>query len=561
MMKLKKQMRNFFKILVLSAFLFSCSVKKSINDRPDISQFKLTNTPKIMVNDSLFFKGNNSLRKNKFGQWELVASGNNSYDLGNNIGDLTQDLAQKQEKIFLDKVNQIVPSKFKQWLLRKFLAIYNRKIYLYVNEEYKAEIYGISQYASDEYNDIADKYLLSLYLHSAHDIGHALQDLALVGCSSFAVWGNKTPDGDLLIARNFDFYAGDAFAKEKIISFIQPEKGYKFMSVSWAGIIGVMSGMNEKGLTVTINAGKSDIPLVAKTPISLVTREILQYASTIEEAIAIAKTKSVFVSEAIMVGSAIDNKAVLIELSPYNFGVYQVQNTSELICANHFQSNAYKEDKENKKWIAESHSQYRYDRMIELLNKKQQITPKKAVEILRNKDGLHDKKIGYGNEKALNQLIAHHGIVFQPKKKLVYVSSNPYQLGAFVAFQLDSVFKNKTTKRVTLSEKELSIAKDSFIETTTYKNYEKYRVESREIEKIIKDKGHLNSNKLNNFIALNPEAWQVYYFTGKYYYQNKFYRAALGYFEKALTKEITTVPDKENIKKYIKKIKRKLNDF
>ena len=133
-----------------------------------------------------------------------------------------------------------------------------------------------------------------MYLHGAHDIGHAMQDLMLIGCSSFAAWGNKTEDGQLLIGRNLDFYAGDAFAKNKIIAFVNPTEGHKFMSVAWPGMIGVVSGMNEHGLTVTINAGKSKIPWIAKTPISILTREILQHASTIDEAIAIAKKRQGF---------------------------------------------------------------------------------------------------------------------------------------------------------------------------------------------------------------------------------------------------------------------------
>lgn len=548
------------KCILTLTLLYSCNVKKSILDRPNLEHYAINKEKRIAINDSLFFKGNHSLRKNEYAQWELVASGENPLDLGNTIGSLSEELLVHQEDIFLEKVNQLVPSKFKQYLLRKFLAIYNRKIYLHVNEEYKAEIYGISQYASDKYNKIADKYLLSLYLHSAHDIGHALQDLALVGCTSFAVWDKQTEDGKLLIARNFDFYAGDAFSKEKIIYFIQPEKGYKYMSVSWAGMIGVMSGMNEKGLTVTINAGKSDIPLVAKTPISLVTREILQYASNIEEAIAIAKKKEVFVSESIMVGSAADNKAILIEIAPKKIGIYEVANTSQLVCANHFQSKTYKNDENNQKHILESHSKYRFDRMQELLHQNDKITPQKAVNILRNKDGLRDKKIGYGNEKALNQLLAHHGIVFQPHKKLVWVSANPYQLGEFVAFQLDSVFKNTNSKKSSLSLKELTIAKDSFLNTETYRNYEQFRIEIKEIEQIIEENKHLTIKKINNFVALNPNSWETHAIIGKYYYQKKQYRASLNAYKKALSKEVTTISDKEKIKKYIKKNKQILHD-
>src|SRR5690606_32608468 len=176
-----------------------------------------------------------------------------------------------------------------------------RKMYLHVPEEYKSEILGVSKYAGDTYDYVADDYLRVLYFHSAHDIGHALQALMLVGRSSFAAWGSKTEDGKLRIGGNLDFSAGDSLAKDNLIAFITPTDRYQFISVTWAGMMGVVSGMNNQGLTVTINAGKSDIPWVAKTPISILTREILQYASTIEEAVEIAKKRQVFVSESILV--------------------------------------------------------------------------------------------------------------------------------------------------------------------------------------------------------------------------------------------------------------------
>jgi predicted choloylglycine hydrolase len=146
-----------------------------------------------------------------------------------------------------------------------------------------------------------------------------------------------------------------------------------------------------------------------------VTREILQYAKNIDEAIAIAKKRKVFVSESILVGSANDKNAVIIEVSPKNFGVYRVQNTSRVLCTNHFQSDAYKDDKRNQKHIEESHSEYRYEKLQELYRKKK-LNPEKMASILRNTSGLKNEKIGYGNEKALNQLLVIMPLYFHRRK-------------------------------------------------------------------------------------------------------------------------------------------------
>ncbi|PWI29942.1 acyl-CoA--6-aminopenicillanic acid acyl-transferase [Flavobacteriaceae bacterium LYZ1037] len=554
-------LKTYILSLYILLSLASCGVSNSLHDIPDVSSYNPTIPERQTISDTSFTTKNGYLTKNKFGQWELYVTGD-PYQIGLNTGSLTQELFEKQEHAFLGKVDELVPSKFKQYLLRKMLAWYNRKMYLHIPEEYKSEILGVSKYAGDTYDYVADDYLRILYFHSAHDIGHALQDLMLVGCSSFAAWGNKTEDGDLIVGRNFDFYAGDDFSKDKIIAFIKPTNGYSFMSVTWAGMLGVVSGMNDQGLTVTINAGKSDIPWVAKTPISILTREILQYASNIDEAIEIAKKRQVFVSESIFIGSAKDNRAITIEVSPKNFGVYDVENSNQLICSNHFQSEAYANDEKNTKHKLESHSLYRYERMEELLNDTPKLTPQIAVDILRNKEGLHDKTIGYGNEKALNQLLAHHGIVFKPEDRLVWVSSNPYQLGEFVAYNLNTVFNEapNNNQAEPLNSKSLTIEEDPFQYTQAYLDYETYRVLSRQVEKSISHDDHIVPIMLTELQDANPDYWKGYYLVGKYHYEKKHYRAALNAFEEAKTKEITTVPDKEQIDLYIKKIKRKLNE-
>lgn len=538
--------------------LISCGTSKSKNHQPDISTYNATKPIVTKISDSIFISGNNSLLKNKQGLWELYVEGD-PLEIGLNTGALSDSLLQRQQNIFFSKIKDLIPSKFEQKLLRHFLKWYNRKLYANVPDEYQTEIYGVSQYTSHDFDNIAPQYQRGLYLHAAHDIGHALQDLALVGCSSFAAWGEKSEDGNLILGRNFDFYVNDAFAENKIIAFIKPEQGHNFMMVSWPGMIGAVSGMNQQGLTVTINAAKSEIPMSAKTPISILTREILQHASTIDEAIAIAKKRSVFVSESIMVGSAKDNKAVLIEVSPKKIDVYDIPNSNQLICSNHFQSQTFKNEKRNQAQIADSHSEYRFERMEELLSENKKINPEIASEILRDKNGLNDIPLGYGNEKALNQLLAHHGIIFKPKEKLVWVSANPFQLGEFVCYNLDSIFNGKKTNTaISFEQENLNISKDPFIKTVAFQNYKKFKSGNHQMDLYLKNKETISPEFIQQYQLLNPDYWVVYYKAGLYFYQKKQFRAAQINFEKSLTKEITTAPEKAKIEKYLKKLKRKL---
>lgn len=552
-------MRNHLVHILILLLFSSCGIKKSMQHRPDLNGLEAIDTTRIKHSDSLYSLGRNQLYQNDLGVWEMYLEGN-ALERGVAHGSLGRELIHRQENAFMSKLEEMVPSDNYRGFLKTFVSWFNRKLYLHVSEEYKQEIYGVSRYGLEKYDDFAPGYIRMLYFHGAHDIGHALQDLMLVGCTSFAAWDSKTSDGQLLIGRNFDFYAGDDFGEQKIAAFVKPDKGHRFMMYTWGGMIGALSGMNMQGITVTINAGKSRMPLVAKTPISLLAREILQYAGSIEEAIAIAKKREVFVSESIMVGSGDEKKTVLIEVSPGNFGVYEVENHDQLVCSNHFQSEAYSTDKNNKLTREESHTQYRFDRMQQLLEQEKKLNPETAVEILRDRQGLDGSSIGMGNEKAINQLLAHHGIVFKPSERKVWVSSNPYQMGEFIHYDLKQVFsdfKNGPVKS-SVATKELNIAESDFLQTKQYQDYEAFRKLENEVKRAINSGRPVTEAKARQLIKLNPNFWEAWFLAGKIYYDQEDYKKALIHFKQARKREITTVPDLKELEEMIRKSSRKI---
>ena len=269
---------TFLVIIVICSLMFLFSLRIY---PPRVSKLK-SNFILTKVNDSLVVCNKSWLKRNSYNLWELYVDGS-PYERGIKTGMLTKNLIYYQEMAFVNQILKIVPSRSYLDLLKYFIAIFNRNLDTYIPAENLQEMYGISQFMSEKFSFIGTGYMRILNYHAAHDIGHALVNYKMVGCTSFVVKNEDSADSSLLIARNFDFYVGDEFAKNKIITFFKPDSGYKFMFVSWGGMIGVVSGMNEKGLTVTINAGTSDISYSVATPISIVARNILQYAGNIEE--------------------------------------------------------------------------------------------------------------------------------------------------------------------------------------------------------------------------------------------------------------------------------------
>ena len=500
---------------------------------------------------------NNRLRKSESGLWELYIEGK-AFERGVYHGKLTAELSKKQEDAFVEEIRKMIPSESFLNFLKYMTAWFNRNMDDYVPEEYLKEIYGESFSASKEYKFIGENYLRILNYHGAHDIGHALQNLTEVGCTSFSCQNDKSADGQLIIGRNFDFYVGDKFAEDKIVTFYNPEKGYKFVMITWGGFHGVVSGMNMQGLTVTLNAAKSEIPFSSAVPISLKARERGRYASNIKQAYEIAKKRKAFVAEAIMIGSAKDNATAIIEITPNDCSLFNPRQNI-VIGPNHFQSNDLKSTELNIENMKESSSMYRYKRMTELINRYDKIDYPEVAKILRDKKGLNDEDIGMGNEKNICQLISHHSIIFKPDELKFWISSNPYQLGKYVCYDLDNVFSvfPGMIENNEIYEEELCIPVDSFLYSNEYQNFENFKKQKDLIKEAINNENYQikDVKEISELIESNPEYFYVYQLAGDYYFEKENLKeVAKHYYELALTKEITTVPERRKIEEQLKEI-------
>lgn len=524
---------------------------------PEVKDRSSLNLIRETIGDNFYRINNNWLRKTKSGLWEEYIEGE-PFERGVIAGKLEKELLYSQEVAFVDQIHNLVPNNTYLSFLGMFTRVFNRDLEQNFPLENKLEIYGESFSAPAEFNFISPAYDRMLNYHAAHDIGHALQSLALVGCTSFATWGNKSADSSMIIGRNLDFYLGDKFSEDKIVYFCNPKQGNKFAMITWAGFMGCVSGMNEKGITVTINAAKSDIPTGSATPISILAREILQYANNIDEAFAIAKKRKTFVCETLMIGSAPDHKTSLIEKSVAKTVLFET-DSDFILCTNHYQSDTFKNDPNNKENIATSASMYRFARLQELMGRNTKLDYNNVSAILRDQKGQQDKNIGIGNEKALNQLISHHAVIFQPEKLRFWVSANPYQLGEFVCYDLKKVFSSAPglKENVPMNEEALTIPADSFLQTDNWRNFLKWRELKQQIKKATHQHQILSNEKnaLAEFIRFNPEFWETYQTLAEYYKSKKDNSRAVQYFELAMTKEVNDTHETDKMKKEVEELK------
>jgi len=76
-------------------------------------------------------------------------------------------------------------------------------------------------------------------------------------CSSIAVWGENTPSGEVLFARNYDWLPDfEEILDTLVLAVFHPADGANAVAMlNWTGCLYLTTGMNESGLFLELNSG------------------------------------------------------------------------------------------------------------------------------------------------------------------------------------------------------------------------------------------------------------------------------------------------------------------
>ncbi len=107
-------------------------------------------------------------------------------------------------------------------------------------------------------------------------------------CSGVAVRGKATRDGSVIHARVLDYMRDVRLQDAAAVVVFMPEGRNAWMSLGYAGFIGTVTAMNEKGLAVGEMGGEG-VGDWDGVPMSYLLRDLMERASTVDEALDILR--------------------------------------------------------------------------------------------------------------------------------------------------------------------------------------------------------------------------------------------------------------------------------
>ena len=280
-----------------------------------------------------------------------------------------------------------------------------------------------------------------LFLHQNFvELSRRLDDVLLEG-SMFAASTRPKGGGErsnLVVGRNFVVDLGAGVEIDRLVTFAHPDGKYPYVSIGWAGLLGVVTGVNARGVVVALNPSRTDDPLENGAPLPLVLRQVLEEADTLEQALEILQAADLRTSGAVLVGDGRQRKAAIVELAPRDKDERKPrgEDAAAIWATNHLIREPFERDAQNDRIRRYTSSGYRYERLAELLAEPGPVDAARAVAILRDRRGLGGEELGLGNRNALDNLHLTHSVVVDATAMVLWVAEGPSALGRYRAIDL-----------------------------------------------------------------------------------------------------------------------------
>jgi predicted choloylglycine hydrolase len=176
-------------------------------------------------------------------------------------------------------------------------------------------------------------------------------------CSSLAVEPARSSIDGPMFGRNLDFPTFGFLDKFSIVVVERPEGKHAFASITFPGMTGVFSGMNDAGLCVAqleVNSSADGSPRVDLfgTPVAMCFRRLLEECTTVDEAERLLRNQK----RMMMCNLAVcdRNESAVLEITPRTVA-RRMSESGLCPCTNHFRT----------KELAVDEQCWRYDKLMQ----------------------------------------------------------------------------------------------------------------------------------------------------------------------------------------------------
>jgi len=342
----------------------------------------------------------------------------------------------ENEGLLLARFGEAVPNGLARSLLVDLVKLRYRDIDQGMSAARRQEIAaGALAFQPDPYASVMPAYQRFLYLNALYDISLSFEHSPLVGCTTVAFHGAAKPDGGVLLARAFDMEVDPVFDRHKAVFLVHEDGKIPFASVAWPGLVGVVSGMNREGLAVVVHGARAGETASEGEPVVHALRRVLAEGRTVADAARLLGERAPLVSHIVIAADAAGD-VVAIERVPGTPPSVRLLPERAAV-TNHLEGRS-KGDAKNLRVRAETTTLARRARADELVARAvAPVDAPTALAILRDRSAVGDRPLPPGDRRAIDALIATHGVLFDTQKKTLWVSEFPHLLGRFVAFDLE----------------------------------------------------------------------------------------------------------------------------